>query len=188
MKNSQAGFDSTHSLVLFLRENFKYDELTGVFSRAIYVGGGANVGNEAGHIRRDGYRSLSCKRKRILTHRAIWLYVYGEEPSGFMDHINGIKSDNRLCNLRIVNKSQNGLNRDKQANNTTGFKGVCFDKNRNKFMAQTTVNGKHYFIGRFESIEDAMSAYQHFCTKMHGDYFYKNNVSISLAADLKAAA
>jgi hypothetical protein len=106
---------------------------------------------------------------RIRMHRVITECPFGL----FVDHINGNKLDNRRANLRIATKQQNGFNRDKQRNNTSGFKGVTWDKARRKWVAQLNISGKHYYLGRFENILDAKKAHDESAAKMHSDFLFQ---------------
>lgn len=76
------------------------------------------------------------------------------------DHVNRNKLDNRKQNLRPADHSLNGLNRDPQANNTSGVRGVDFDKRRGKWAARIHVRGKTHYLGRFASKPDAVAARQ----------------------------
>lgn len=73
----------------------------------------------------------------------------------YVDHINGNRLDNRKCNLRICNNQENNFNTVKQNNNTSGYKGVWFDKTRNKWVSEIKYNNKKIFIGRYEDIKEA---------------------------------
>jgi hypothetical protein len=77
----------------------------------------------------------------------------------FVDHINGNKLDNRKINLRICTNSENLRNRGKPLNNTSGYKGVCFDKSRNKYCVNIVKDSKNYLIGRFACIIKAAENY-----------------------------
>lgn len=97
-------------------------------------------------------------------------------PKGMKtDHINGNKLDNRKSNLRICNISENNRNCCVHKDNKSGFKGVYWDKSRNKWAAGVRCNKKHYTIGRFNRIEDAVSAYNIRAKELFGD-FAKLNV------------
>ena len=109
-----------------------------------------------GWITNKGYIEICIAQKRLKAHRWAWFYVHGELPDQ-IDHMNGIKDDNKLCNLRVVTNKQNHENRGFQKNNTSGFKGVT--KRGNKFVAQITHNQKNIYIGIFESAELASNAY-----------------------------
>jgi hypothetical protein len=110
--------------------------------------------NKRGYVQRDVKRK---NRKRYLLHRVIMNAKKGQ----LVDHKNGNKLDNRKENLRIVTKSENnhnaiGLNK----RNTSGYRGVTWDKKKNKWMAQGCVNSKHKFIGYFETAKEASIAAQ----------------------------
>ena len=92
---------------------------------------------------RDGYILNFIKGKIYREHRLIWMYVYGEMPNGMLDHINRIKSDNRIENLRIVSFSENRQNIGKLSNNKSGFKGVWFHKVNKNWCASISVDKKN---------------------------------------------
>lgn len=142
----------------YLRKNFRYDENTGIFYRLLY----AKCGNirAVGHIKKhDGYVYVCVNRKKYAAHRLAILYVTGAPPDGEIDHINRIKTDNRICNLRVVSKSVNQQNKAlPQKNNTTGVLGVDLWHGK-KFRARIGVNGKQMLIGWYDSIEEAEIAY-----------------------------
>ena len=104
--------------------------------------------------------------KQISMHRVIT-----DCPKGMMvDHINHDTLDNRKCNLRICTSSQNQMNRGKQSNNTSGYKGVHWCKSGSKWAAIIIVNKKYNHLGYFYSKEDAYSAYCMALEKYHGDF------------------
>ena len=112
---------------------------------------------------------INGKCKTILMHRVI-LERIGYKNFAKSDHINGDKLDNRRCNLRPATNQQSGCNRSKQKNNTSGYIGVCWDKQRKKWMAQIKVNRKHIHLGRHDDIEDAARAYNKAAIKYHGKF------------------
>ena len=87
-----------------------------------------------------------------------------------VDHINQNKLDNRTENLRIVRPEVNYYNRKMLKNNTSGFKGVSFDKNRNKYIASISAKNKQYNLGRFNTPEEAAIIYNNAAIKLHGEY------------------
>ncbi|CAB5216873.1 putative NHN endonuclease [uncultured Caudovirales phage] len=88
-----------------------------------------------------------------------------------VDHINGNRLDNRLDNLRVVSAQNNIRNSKKRKGNyTSEFKGVCFDKSRNKYKAEITVDGKCKSIGRFINEKDAALAYNNEALKIFGEF------------------
>lgn len=114
-----------------LRQLLDYDPAIGHFTWKINgKGGGQVAGKRAGSIdKQAGYEQVGIDGKLYRSHRLAWLYVHGEWPSGQIDHINGIRSDNRLANLRAVSNQVNGQNRH-AANKNNGRKllGVYRDK------------------------------------------------------------
>jgi len=102
-----------------------------------------------------GYRVVSIFCKRYIAHRLIWLYVYGYLPE-FIDHINGIRTDNRLCNLREVTQQQNHMNNKRASNNTSGATGVYLNKKSKRWCAQMKFNGKTYHLGSSPNYEEAV--------------------------------
>ena len=87
-----------------LKELVSYDPESGVFTR-LKITRGAHV--VCGNLRLDGYVSLYLDGKARSAHRMAWLYVYGSLPETALDHMNGVRHDNRICNLRPATRSQN---------------------------------------------------------------------------------
>lgn len=103
-------------------------------------------------------------------HRLVWLYVHGHMPQQ-IDHINGDRSDNRLCNLREATQSLNNANSARRSNNTSGSKGVCWNSKRNCWQAHIKPPGqKRVYLGRFDKFEDAAAAYERAATVYFGEY------------------
>ena len=116
----------------------------------------------------DGRISGTYNGKNIRLHRLIM----NPEPNELVDHINNNALDNRRCNLRIANKSQNGANRDKTKCNTSGYKGVTKLKN-GKYMSRITVNYKGIYLGCYSTPEEAYKVYKKAEEKHFGEYAYK---------------
>jgi len=95
----------------------------------------------------------------------------------FVDHINKDTLDNRKCNLRICTNSQNQMNRGKAKNNKSGFKGVHWSKESNKWRAQIRLAGKCKHLGLFIDILDAVQAYNEASIKYHGEFGYQNVIN-----------
>ncbi len=87
-----------------------------------------------------------------------------------IDHINGNKSDNRIDNLRLATFSENSWNAEKRSDNTSGHKGVSFDKRRGVWVAYINAYGKRKHLGRFYLIEDAYKAYEKASIDIHGEF------------------
>lgn len=93
-----------------------------------------------------------------------------EYPISEIDHINLDPSDNCWTNLRLATHSQNGSNKRRAAGNTSGFKGVSWDKNRKKWAAKIKVKGKAMTLGRFNTAETAYDAYCDAARKHFGQF------------------
>jgi hypothetical protein len=120
-----------------------------------------------------GYITTMVGGRNYRVHRLVWLMVYGEFPANQIDHINGIKSDNRIQNLRDVDNKENHKNMKQFSNNSSGHVGVTWDSKRNKWFVSITVEGKTKALGRFLDFAKAVlvrkSAEQQFCFhKNHG--------------------
>jgi hypothetical protein len=120
---------------------------------------------------RDGFIAVRRTGGRLLPmHEVICQCPDGMRP----DHINGDHLDNRDDNLRPATHQKNMMNRGPQKNNTSGYKGVTYDKNRNQWMAQIKFNKVHTGIGRFNSIIDAARAYDRKAIELFGDFARTN--------------
>lgn len=132
-----------------LRIAFRYEPSTGFLYR---------IGDTspAGRLATKGYRQIAYKGKRYMAHRMVWMYFNGEWPTDQIDHINQVKDDNRIENLRQVNNQQNFENVTQWAHNKTGKRGVSFTKGR--YQADIKVNKKTVYLGRYDTIIDAVAA------------------------------
>lgn len=105
-----------------------------------------------------GYLTGSILGRQYLTHRVVWAMTTGAWPVGQIDHINGIKSDNRRSNLRDVSEAENKLNQRPPISNTSGRIGVCQHKPSGRWRATITKDRKNIQIGYFDRFEDACVA------------------------------
>ena len=145
-----------------VRERFVLDETTGVFTWRVQVANNRKVGSVAGTVDGAGYVSIGTCGRYYKAHRLVWLYVYGAWPKNQIDHINGVRTDNRPSNLRDVTKSVNLQNqRRAHAHSTHGFLGVRLEKRaiKNRYMARITVDGVRRSLGAFPTPEKAHEAY-----------------------------
>lgn len=106
----------------------------------------------------DGYKNGCIFGNKYRAHRVIWAIFYGEWPRLDIDHINGVKTDNRIINLRSVSHFENSRNKTMQKNNSSGVMGVSWHKTRKRWSANIRVYGKLKNLGYFESKDDAILA------------------------------
>lgn len=104
-----------------------------------------------------GYLRGKIQGKRYAAHRVIWAMVHGVWPDE-VDHINGVRSDNRLANLRDVSTVENGQNRKRPNTNTSGVVGVVWHKQKQRWQAQIGVNNRMVSLGRFADFDAAVAA------------------------------
>ena len=117
-------------------------------------------GKTAGCLQTDGYLGMVHRKHFVGVHRAVYFWHTGEWPL-MVDHINGDVVDNRIENLRASNSRLNmNAHRKVHKNNTSGYTGVMFYKNANKWAAQISIDGKTKHLGLFLSPEDAHAAYK----------------------------
>jgi len=140
-----------------LKELLHYDPDTGVFTWR-ETGPGRKNGLIAGCLRVDGYWFIAIDQQRYLAHRLAWFYVHGYFPENDTDHINRIRTDNRISNLREASRQCNSRNSGLLSTNTSGIKGVCWNKNYSKWQANITDSGKQIYLGCYDTIVDAAKA------------------------------
>ena len=127
------------------------------------------VMRRAGKTTVAGYRYIQSYTLKGLEHRIIWEHVNGQIPEGLcIDHINGVKQDNRITNLRLVTHGQNSQNQhDAHKDNlSTGHKGVYKTKH-DRYRVQIGVNKRLIYVGTFETLNDAVNAYKNAATIHH---------------------
>ena len=128
------------------------------------------IGQQFGSCHNSGYRRGKLKGKLHYEHRLIWLYHYGAWPKEYVDHINGIKNDNRIENLRECTVQQNQFNKKSLVGSTSIYKGVYWHKQRKKWVAGHKYKGKRYDLGRYETEAEAAEAYRKATEHLHKDY------------------
>lgn len=141
-----------------LKQLLRYSPSTGEFFW-LEFGYGRPTDKEAGYIDKStGYRVIGVLGRKYLAHRLAFFYVYGRFPQEQIDHINHLRADNRIKNLREVTRQKNQKNRALNKNNKSGVCGVCWFKSSKKWHAQIQVDRKVINLGLFESYDDACSA------------------------------
>ena len=158
-----------------LRELLFYDPDTGVFTRRV-TAGGKTAGSVAGmrHKNHD-YVAIRVDRKLYAAHRLVFLYVYGRFPEGEVDHLNRVRHDNRLCNLKEVSKAENQQNTPVRKDNILGLKGIHEYFSRGVsygYLARIQVNGRRKRLGVFKTLDEAAAAYREAKREMHTHHQY----------------
>lgn len=154
--------------VALLRELFDYDAETGLFKRKVSTTNRVKVGDVAGAKNQKGYINIMVCARLHPAHRLAWLYVHGVWPQGQIDHINGIRDDNRIGNLREATNAQNMQNqRRAHRNSQTGALGGHPHKENGNYVAQIRVDGKVRHIGSYRTAEEAHYAYLQAKRRLH---------------------
>jgi len=140
-------------------EYLKYNDITGnfIWIKKPYKSK-KNIGDIAGSIDTKGYVSITVKHKRIKAHRLVFLFKYGYLPENGIDHKNGDKADNRICNLREAGPSCQQRNMPISIKNTSGFKGVRRKDKYGLYEAQIWFKGKSIYLGKYKSAIEAALA------------------------------
>lgn len=142
-----------------LKELLHYDPETGVFTRRITIRGRWKAGSQCGMLDDHGYIKIRVDGVRLRAHRLAFIYMIGSVPKE-IDHINGVRGDNRWANLRDCSRSENQQNiGSARADNKCGLSGVSFNKTYGMYVAQIQINKKKIMIGKFDSPEVAHEAY-----------------------------
>ena len=157
-----------------LREHFEYRDghLWWIKKSSPYSN--IKVGQQFGSYNSEGYRHGWFKGKMHKEHRLIWLYHKGEWPIGDLDHISGVRDDNRIENLREVTSQQNSFNKKSVKGSTSKYKGVCWGKQNKKWKASYRYNGKKYYLGYYTTELEVAIAYDKAVEHLHGEYQVKN--------------
>ena len=153
-----------------IKEYLSYDPETGIFTWVKRTGN-IKASSIAGSTLNSGHIKIQVGCVQYLAHRLAWWFVHGVMPEYSIDHINEIKDDNRICNLRL------DINRENQQNislvrkdNTSGYRGVCWHKRDKKWLARIGVKGKQVTIGLYKTPKEAHAAY--LCAKRENHPFW----------------
>lgn len=109
-------------------------------------------------VNNTGYLSGRILGAKHLSHRVIWAMETGTWPKGQIDHVNGVRTDNRISNLRDVSHTENQKNAKRRSDNSSGVTGVSWLKHSSKWSAQIKHEGKQIYLGLFDSLDDAIEA------------------------------
>ena len=138
-----------------LRERLDYDPETGVFTWRVKPRQKSIIGH-AGHLSKTGYVYISVQKKSYPAHRLAWLYTYGCWPHKEIDHINRVRSDNRIANLREATRAENCANRKKRPTRYR-LNGVFLVGRR--FGARVHIDGIPAYLGVYDTEIEAHAAY-----------------------------
>lgn len=143
-----------------IKKYLSYDPETGIFTR-LQCGYNLHLVNKpAGWKTPSGHVRVKYKLKTYSAHRLAWYFYYGELPLYNIDHINENPSDNRILNLRLDTSRENEQNISTlRIDNTSGYKGVSWNKLEGKWKASIYAQGKQLSLGSFKSPEEASKAY-----------------------------
>lgn len=130
----------------------------------------AKKGTKAGYVHKpDGYVLISLFNKAYAAHRLTYLYFHGTCPQ-YIDHINNQRDDNRIENLRPATRAQNNQNAKLRSDNSSGIKGVWFDKNRNTWRVEIKVNNKRICLGSYKNLDEACAIIKEARKHYHKDF------------------
>jgi hypothetical protein len=149
----------TQELYNYLHENFEYKDGKLFFIKQVGIRG--QIGKQAGSKHKKGYIDIQIKKKCYKAHRLIFLYHRGYLPE-FIDHINRIRDDNRIENLREIDQGDNQRNSKKYNNRTQIYKGVYYNKGNKKWFSVVQINKKRHYLGLHKTPELAYQAYCEF--------------------------
>jgi len=152
------------------KELLNYDPTSGVLTWKKANSNRVKVGAVAGTLDSNGYITIGIDGVHVKGHWLAWLFVYRQAPSADIDHINRIRNDNRISNLRLATRSENNANRPALAKSKSGIKGVSWDKEKRKWAAFIRKDYKTIALGRFNKIEDAAEAYRKKAAELYGDF------------------
>ena len=138
-----------------LLDKFTYDPETGLLKHNKHYGPLIRKGSIAGSLRKDGYSQVKVCSKNYLVHRVCYYMHTGEMPE-YVDHINRIRGDNRIVNLRSGTHHDNMLNKSEYSNNNTGERNISFHQRDGVYEVKFKVNGKQIYVGRSKSLAEAV--------------------------------
>lgn len=153
-----------------LREVLNYDPSTGFFTWKKMDRRHWLLGTIAGARHSGGYIRIYVRGREYYGHRLAWLFVHGDWPPEQIDHINGIRTDNRIDNLRPASATENLRNTKRRKNNTSGCKGVSQHSTSRRWRARIVVNRVENHLGFFDTKEEAIAAYKHAAAERFGPF------------------
>lgn len=157
----------------WVKENLRYDPDKGYLWWTKRVGG-RPLDRPAGNLNTIGYIVISCRHegvdKRFYAHRLAWFLHHGVWPKDQIDHINNLRDDNRLVNLREATGAENNKNLKAREGGTSKYKGVSWFKRDCKWLARIGVNKENIFLGYYDNEQEAALAYNKAALEYFGEY------------------
>lgn len=141
-----------------LKELLHYDPETGVFTWVVRKGKILPKAVAGGASSYPGYRKIMVDYVAYSAHRLAFLYMEGYFPEQQVDHLNGVRDDNRWFNLRHVSGTCNQQNSKTPTNSSSGFSGVSWEQDRKNWRVQAYLHNKRVFLGRYPAVLDAALA------------------------------
>lgn len=151
-------------------ELLAYDPETGSLTWRVGRARTAKQGALAGTPNPAGYLRVKVDGRSHMAHRLAWLLVYGEWPAGSLDHINGQRNDNRLCNLRLADNATNQFNASAHRDSTSGVKNVAWHKQTGLWQVRVQARGINHCFGRFSDLVAATEAARAARAALHGEF------------------
>jgi hypothetical protein len=141
------------------RSLWEYDEITGVLRWKVKPCPKVRVGDPAGHPNSNGHLHVCYRGKIYLVHRVAWLISTGAWPVHEIDHVNGLRADNRLSNLREATARQNQRNRNCHRAGQARFTTYHKAKGKGKWCARSPrIDGKVKYLGLYDTMAEASEA------------------------------
>lgn len=153
----------------YLKSILEYDPETGLF-KWIKARPKIKVGDIAGGLDDAGYIRINIDGLKYRAHRLAIFYMTGEWPPDHTDHKDLNRANNKWDNIRVATRTENFGNQTKYKSNKSGIKGVCWDRDANKWLAQIQINNKKIKLGRYSNIDDAAEAYKDAAEKYFKEY------------------
>lgn len=152
-----------------LKALYHYDPETGVFTHLQSRGKG-KAGQPAGNINGYGYREMRVCNSLFQAHRLAFLYMTGTFPEKplTVDHINGVRDDNRWCNLRLADARQQNWNSPADKDNQSGIKGAWPCKQTGRWVSMLQDGKTRIWLGRFDTAEEAHAAWIKAASELRG--------------------
>jgi hypothetical protein len=141
-----------------VKKLFHYDAESGMLLWRNGNGRNVKPWQEAKAPNGHGYYTVKINGTSYSVHRLIWLYVHGNFPDKYIDHKNRVRNDNRLCNLRDVNTTDNAQNISLPSHNKSGHIGVSWFELQKAWTVYVKVNKKNKWLGCYKNLDDAIAA------------------------------